>query len=314
MKQTALVSSILLVAVACGQSQVTTYAHHVFVGEHIITMQKNRDDAAPTALAVIDDEIVWLGREEDADQWIGPGTEVHRLGKRALMPGFIDAHGHLTYLAATLNWANLASPPVGSVTGINSLQTTLTRYIAVNAVPPGAWVIGNGYDDSLITEQRHPTRDDLDEVSSVHPIALIHVSGHLMAVNSRALDEAGIASETVDPPGGHIRRYTGSRRPNGVLEESATYPIRALLQQPSLNPVEDLNRALALYAGYGITTVQDGAISPPAIELLERMDAEGALTLDVVVYPIVRGVNDKIVDALTYGRYRNRLKFGGVKM
>ena len=70
MKQTALVSSIFLIAVACGQSRVTTPADHLFVGEHIITMQKNTDDAAPSALAVIDDEIVWLGREEDADQWM----------------------------------------------------------------------------------------------------------------------------------------------------------------------------------------------------------------------------------------------------
>ena len=111
MKQIVLVSLISIAAAACGKTQVTTPADHLFIGEHIITM-RNPDDA-PTALAVIDDEIVWLGGEQEASNWTGPETEVHQLGKHALLPGFIDAHGHLTYLAATLNWANLASPPVG---------------------------------------------------------------------------------------------------------------------------------------------------------------------------------------------------------
>ncbi len=312
MKQTVLVSLLLLTAAACEPTQVTAPADHLFIGEHIITMRS--PDDTPTALAVIDEEIVWLGREEDAEDWIGSNTQVHQLGERALLPGFIDAHGHLTYLAATLNWANLASPPVGSVTSIESLQAKLRNYIAERGVPSGAWVIGNGYDDSLIAEQRHPTRDDLDEVSTDHPIALIHVSGHLYAVNSQALELTGIDSDSADPAGGHMRRYAGSNVPNGVLEESAAYPIRALIQQPGENPIAALNEAVVLYASHGITTAQDGAISAAAIELLERMDEEGSLTLDVVIYPIVRGVDNKAVDGMLFGRYANRLKFGGVKM
>lgn len=289
-----------------------TGADHLFVGDHIITMESIED--APTALAVRGDKIVWLGREEDSTPWIGPATERHELGERALLPGFIDAHGHITYLAATLSWANLASPPVGSVTDIASLQSTLRNYIEEHAVPNGAWVIGGGYDDSLISEQRHPTRDDLDAVSTSHPIALLHVSGHLMATNSLALSETGIDAETPDPAGGHIRRSADSRVPNGVLEETATYPVRNILMQPRGNPIENLQEAMRLYAGHGITTAQDGAITPPAVELLTSMNDSELLTLDVVIYPVIRGPDDTSTADLTFGSYHNRLKFGGIKL
>ena len=285
---------------------------HMFIGEHIITMVD--PDDAPGALAVIGDKIVWLGDSQDAQSMIGEETQVHRLGARALLPGFIDAHGHLTFQAATIYWANLASPPVGAVTDIESLQSTLGEYIADNKIPPGTWVIGNGYDDSLLNEQRHPNRDDLDQVSSVHPIALLHVSGHLMAANSLALAETGIDAEMADPPGGIIRRYPGSNRPDGVLEETATYPLRAVLQQPTGNPIEGVIEAMNLYASYGITTVQDGAITLPGAEMLEAMDEQGLLTLDVVVYPMVRDPNDNSLDDVNFGSYRDRFKYGGVKM
>jgi predicted amidohydrolase YtcJ len=292
-------------------------AEHLFVGEHIITMTadfQEKGPARPTALATRDGRIVWLGSAQDSAAWTGPETQRHDLGDRALLPGFIDAHGHLTFQAATIAWANLASPPVGPVTDLESLQQELKDYIEANRIPPGDWVIGNGYDDSLLAETRHPDRTVLDAVSTEHPIALLHVSGHLSAANSLALQSAGIDAETPDPAGGHIRRYPDSQEPNGVLEETATYPLRAMLQQPRSNPVEDLKEALKLYASYGITTVQDGAISEPAISLLEDAAANGDLNLDVVIYPVVGSPDVSAVGDRTPGAYQDRLKIGGVKM
>jgi len=289
-------------------------ADHLFVGDHILTMEGPAQESRPTAVAIRGDTIVWVGERDAASAWVSEDTEVHELGERTLLPGFIDAHGHLTYLAASLKWANLAPPPVGPVDSIASLQAALKEFIEAEDLAPGAWVIGAGYDDSLIAEQRHPTRDDLDAVSTEHPIALLHVSGHLAATNSRALAAAGISAESDDPSGGQIRRRPGSREPNGVLEETATYPVRSLLQQPSGNPIADVEDALNLYASYGITTVQDGAIAGPPIGLLENMAANGLLTLDVVIYPVVSGVRDHPEEGRQFGRYAGRLKFGGVKL
>lgn len=303
---------VLLATTETHAQETTPVADHVFLGEHIVTLESR--EANPTALAVRGERIVWVGDRDDHQTWVGEATEVHELGERALLPGFIDAHGHLTYLAASMKWVNLASPPVGDVTDIASLQRNLQDYIEDNAVPPGTWVIGNGYDDSLITEQRHPDRDDLDAVSTQHPIALIHVSGHLVATNSNALRTAKIGSETADPPGGHIRRRANGSEPNGVLEETATYPIRAILQQPAGNPVEDIQAALAVYASYGITTAQDGAINGSPIELLSTMDEDNLLNLDVVIYPLASGPGKDAAEGVTFGRYAKRLKFGGVKL
>lgn len=310
-------SSLLLLAwLGAAGAQAGEAADHVFIGEHILTMAADPgiETAAPTALAVRGEEIVWLGDAADAGTYTGPATRVHRLGDRALLPGFIDAHGHLTFLAATISWANLASPPVGPVTDFTTLQEALTRQIAENDIPEGSWVIGNGYDDSLLAEQDHPDRRVLDQVSTRHPIALVHVSGHLMAANSPALESVGIDAEAADPTGGHIRRYPDSREPTGVLEETATYPLRGRLQQPGGNPREDLAAALARYASYGVTTVQDGAISEPAISLLRDAAASGGLNLDVVIYPVIGSADLGPLAGMPFGAYDNRLKFGGVKM
>ncbi len=304
--------SLVLLAAGNGQGAHAAAADHLFVGEHIVTMEHRED--VQTALAVSGDTIVWVGDAEASAAWLGPETQVHELGERALLPGFIDAHGHLTYLAASLGWANLAPPPVGPVDSITRLQSTLAEYIAAHDVPAGSWVIGSGYDDSLLAERRHPDRDDLDAVSRAHPIALLHVSGHLAAVNSAGLAAAGIGAESPDPPGGHIRRRPDSREPNGVLEETATYPVRGVLQQPHGNPLENAAAALNVYAGYGITTAQDGAISGGAINLLETMADQGLLDIDVVIYPIVAGLEQDVTEGRSFGDYRARLKYGGVKL
>ena len=311
-------AEVLLAAglLAATIAQAATPADHLFVGENILTMTLAYEAGGerPTALATRGEEIVWVGDAEGAAAWTGPATQRHDLGSRALLPGLIDAHGHLTYLAATLDWANLASPPVGPVTDFASLQEALQRYIEEREIPAGAWVIGNGYDDSLLSERAHPDRAILDAVSGNHPIVLIHVSGHLMAANTRALQAAGIDAEAADPPGGHVRRLPGTSEPNGVLEETATYPLRAEITRPRGNPMETLAVALRTYAANGITTVQDGAITEPMISLLTSAAEAEALSLDVVLYPMVTSPDPNVVTNRTFGEYQNRLKFGGVKL
>ncbi len=286
-------------------------ADWLFTGNHIVPM--THPDHHPTALAVIGDRIAWVGSAEDAARWRGEETTHIELGDRALLPGFIDAHGHLSFLALTNRLANVASPPVGPVMDIPSLQETLADYIRERDIPPGQWVVGMGYDDSLLAERRHPTRIDLDEVSDTHPIALMHVSGHLATANTRALTLAGISADTPDPDGGHIRREADGQQPNGVLEETATFPLRGFMLQPGDDPVADVQDALDVYASFGTTTVQDGASSPEGIALLQAAAASGGLDLDVVVYPVANEPAPLPAD-MRLGEYRNRLKFGGIKM
>lgn len=302
---------------AADETGAEAAADHVFIGRHIVTMEPGYEQnrkGRPSALAIRDEKIVWLGSRRQAKRLIGAETQVHELGNRALLPGFIDAHGHVGFLGATLAWANLAPPPVGPVEDFESLSTALRDHIEHNQIPPGSWVIGFGYDDSLLTERDHPDRHILDAVSSGHPIALVHVSGHLMAANSLGLELVGIDSETEDPPGGHIRRDPDSGAPTGVLEETATYPLRAPLLQPRGNPLDDLVAGLAAYASEGVTTVQEGNAQPGGVALLQAAAEAGLLNVDVVVYPGVRSDDLTAVSGMPFGRYQNRLRFGGVKM
>lgn len=296
-------------------AQASEYADLVLISNHVATLSSRAPQTGePMAIAIKGERIIGLAKPAEAEQWIGPSTQQVNFGNQAILPGFIDAHGHVSFSALATNLANVASPPVGPVTDINKLQTTLKTFIADQQIAPGDWVVGMGYDDSLIAEQRHPNRDDLDQVSDTHPILLVHVSGHLVAGNSRALARGGITADTRDPAGGIIRRRSNSNEPNGVLEETATYALRKYMTTPNVDPVGSLQKALRNYASYGITTVQDGAAGPDVMALLEQTAATGALPLDVIAYPVGQADPQSIIDQYTWGTYQNRLKVAGVKL
>ncbi|MCC5884901.1 MAG: amidohydrolase [Gammaproteobacteria bacterium] len=305
----------LLTVAGCGDpvpdaaTTIGLHADTLYVGRHILTM-----DAATgpvTAVAVAGETIAWVG---DRNDWRGHAGEVVELGERALLPGFIDAHGHLSFLARTLSLANLAPPPVGPVTDIPSLKMAMADYIAARNIARGEWVVGTGYDDSLIAEQRHPDRDDLDAVSTEHPIALVHVSGHLMATNSMALRKAGITAKTPNPPGGVIRRRSDSDEPDGVLEETAMGPLTGLFLGDGGLTAKAINAALDEYARFGVTTVQDSAASWELHALLAAIAADTGLKLDVLLFPVGMDGHFAIPQGVELGSYRDRLQVAGTKL
>ncbi|MGW9434396.1 amidohydrolase family protein, partial [Streptomyces decoyicus] len=203
--------------------------------------------AAPEAVAVKDGRIVFVGNLSQAQaEWRGPDTRLHDLlPEQALLPGFIDAHGHVvgTGLQATI--ANLLAAPDGNVTNIASLQGKLREFAESAVGKRSDWIVGFGYDDSMLTEGRHPTRHDLDVVSTEKPVLAIHQSFHLGAVNSLGLERLKYTAMTPDPEGGVIRRRlergTESEpvygEPNGVLEETAFTPA-ADLAVAGMDPID----------------------------------------------------------------------------
>lgn len=267
------------------------------------------------AVAVSGSRIVAVGGRREILQTRGDTTRVVELGKRAMLPGFIDAHGHLTGIAAYREFVNLAPPPSGRVSNIATLQAELRQRIAEQKIPEGEWVVGVGYDDSLLDERRHPTRDDLDVVSTKHPVIIVHASGHLSVGNSRLLDAVGVNSDTNDPPGGVYRRREGSREPNGVFEEIAHYAVLAKAPRPSgARLIEQLSRTLSYLASQGLTTVQDGAANPNSIDLLQQAASMKRLDLDVVAYRLWSVVGSKLPSDPMPSAYVNRLRVDGVKI
>ena len=284
----------------------------IFVGEHIITMDTLT--ANVEAVAVHGEEISALGSRDEILKLKGENTRVIELGNHALLPGFIDTHGHVTFTARLLDFVNLSSPPVGPVEDIEDLIELLKD--RVSKANPGEWVFGYGYDDSLLAENRHPTRDDLDLASNEHPIALMHVSGHLAAVNSAALAAKGMGETTEDPPGGVIRRREDSNEPNGVLEETAIYPfIFSQFQNVDPQRLETLIRdSVQLYASYGITTIQDGAASLEDVELMRAAAERSAFVTDIVAYPIGNQLDDEALETIdVQSSYKGGFRVGGIK-
>ena len=290
-----------------GQGTSTLYS-----GGDVITMDPGRPLAE--AVLVSDGRIVAVGPlQEVASEADGDVDEVDLEG-RALLPGFIDAHGHIGHAILFGQFANLASPPVGEVERINELVATLE--VARAGTPAGEWIVGAGYDDALLEEGRHPDRRDLDRVSTKHPIFILHVSGHLGVCNSKCLEVVGISAEVDDPPGGVIRRFADSGEPNGVLEEKAIFD---LFYQHLPAPNEDerlglLDGAQDYFASRGITTVQDGVTSEADLALFQRAAEEGKLRVDLVAYP-QGAVYASLAEQYAHTReYHNGFRVGGVKL
>ena len=283
----------------------------LIISSNKVILMTGVEQAQPLSIAIKNKKIAWIGSHQDAKNFQG---EHINFGDQAVLPGFIDAHGHASYLAFATQVANLASPPVGKINNIQDLQTELKNFIQDSGLQPGEWVMGLGYDDSLLAEQRHPTKDDLDEVSTEHPIYLIHVSAHLGAANSLGLSLANINSKTEDPPGGKIRRYENSLEPNGVFEETAAYPLQQLAMSAYKDPIGSVKKAMEIYARNGITTAQDGAASLETIGLMQAADAQSMINIDVISYPIGQNGLDENLNVLNFGSYKGRVKVGGIKL
>ncbi|MER3486995.1 MAG: amidohydrolase, partial [Chloroflexota bacterium] len=153
-----------------------------------------------SALAVAHGRIVAIGSDDEMRSLAGPRTVVDNLHGATVIPGLIDAHNHLLSTGQTLRQIQLYD--------CRTIAQILERVAErIATTPPGQWIIGRGWDESLLAERRHPTRHDLDRVAPGHPVVLHRVWNKLVC-NSAALRIAGISRETPDPPS--TVRYAGS--------------------------------------------------------------------------------------------------------
>ncbi len=285
-------------------------ADSVYIGEHIISMT----GVNPGAVAVRGDRILATGSVQEIELLIGESTRVIELGEQALLPGFIDAHGHFSALARTADYVDLSPPPVGGAESIADIVRALRLAIEQSSLPAGTLVTGFGYDDSLLEERRHPTRFDLDEASTSHPIVIRHVSGHLAVGNSLALADAGISAETPDPAGGIVRRLENGA-PDGVMEETAMTLLPDAVANLTPERFAELRRqALEIYAAYGITTIQDSNLPLDYIEMLRQEAASEAYPVDMVAYAMANPLSDEALDSIELEqKYVNGFRLGGIK-
>ncbi|HAJ77052.1 MAG TPA: hypothetical protein DCM64_11440, partial [Gammaproteobacteria bacterium] len=304
---------LLLGMIACSPAdqQPTQFAELIFVGNNIVTM----DDSEVTAVAVRGDRIIATGSDSEIMQLRDESTQLIELGDRALLPGFIDAHGHFGGVATYSSLLDLSSPPVGIMQNIDDIVAAIQGWIRNNNLPDGSIVYGVGYDDSLLEERRHPNRDDLDRASTSHPIVIRHVSGHLASANSMALAQNNVTAETAVPEGGVMRRRPGTDEPIGVMEETAMRLLPGTGAMVSPEQSWQLRRdAAEIYAGYGITTIQESNVSEAYVEALKAQALEEPFPVDIVTYIMGNPLSDSVLDEVSHeSEYTGGIRIGGVK-
>ena len=172
---------------------VATHADTVIRNSNVITVDPQRPRAQ--ALAINGGKFVAVGSNSDVENLIGPGTRVLDLSGKTVVPGFIDAHTHVMSSGVRhMTQADCALPTITAIQDALRVQAGKTT--------AGEWLQGFNFDDTKTEEARFLTRQDLDEVSTRHPIFVAHRAGLVYYFNSRALEVAGFTRDTPDPPGG----------------------------------------------------------------------------------------------------------------
>lgn len=178
------------------------------------------------------------------------------LNGATLIPGFIDTHNHILMYGQQKHQVDCRSP---FNKNIKDIQQRLAE--AAQQKNENEWIIGYGYDDSLLEEMRHPTKMDLDAINTKHPIFIRHISGHLAVTNSAGLQIAGITKDTPQPEGGHIEKDSLGE-PTGVLFEPGA--MNLVFSHVPLPDKEELIQILKEvnndYLAEGITTNTDAGI------------------------------------------------------
>jgi predicted amidohydrolase YtcJ len=280
------VGLVFLVAVGGGIAWMRLHPSppglQVWTNGHVLTMDV--DGRQATALVIEDDRILAVGTDEDVQRWLADADVMLDLEGRTVVPGFVEAHGHFPGAGLAAVAADLNSPPIGNV---KTIPEALEALQDVDAAQPGDdWLIGFGYDDTMLEEKRHFTRADLDSVSTTRPILAMHISAHMAVVNSLALERFAITAETPDPPGGEIRKDPETGEPTGLLLETASRPLQLeALNMPPLQQISVVRSAVDLYAAQGFTTVQNGLATLEQIKGMGGASKIGLIPQRLVVWP-----------------------------
>lgn len=286
----------------------------LYHGGEILTMVGDRPEIAE-AILIEGDTISFVGALQNALAVANSNVQQVDLEGRTLIPGFIDGHAHFSNFSSQSIGALLLPPPDAGARDITTIISLLNEWNTPENRELTGWIFGTGFDDSVVTERRFPTKHDLDQVSTEFPILITHISGHFAVVNSKGLERLGITANTPDPEGGLIRREEGSMEPNGVLEELAAIPymLEAISPKSPEAALRFFEAGQQMALSYGYTTAQEGRAMGNH-EFLAEMAEQNRLKIDVVSYIDYLFV-DKYMESKWYGKsYINNYKIGGMKV
>lgn len=309
-----LVILVTLFFIACESEPKGIIADAIYQNGMIITMEEDLPNA--TSVAIKDGKIIAVSDQSLLARHEGETTKIIDLKGKTMLPGFIDAHSHIAMSSVLVRQANLGSPPVSTVKNMADIVNKLKQQQEQYNIKKGDWVIGWGYDPDLLEEQRHPNKMDLDATFPDNPVFLLHVSGHMGVVNSRALKLLKIDKTTPNPDGGMIVRMPNSKEPNGLMQESAVYMVRKKLPLPGPEEAMILfEETQDLYASHGVTTAQDGFTDYKTYQFLKAASEAGKLKLDIEILAGFLNAKEFFTNHMAeFGKSKNRLRLAGLKI
>jgi predicted amidohydrolase YtcJ len=221
------------------------------------------------SIVILNDEyIVEVGKRDQVE--IPPGAEVYDITGKTIMPGLIDSHCHFLWMGVAMKTRVL----LNETKNIEEALKHVKKH--VEAAVPGEWIVGLGWDESKWPENRYLTKDDLDPIAPDNPVILSRVCGHLVSLNTAALDTANITSETQDTEGGHVDKDDFGEN-TGILRD-CRHLVEPYIPQPNLEIVVDSlelasNHALSL----GCTGVHDAGLGNVDISAYHEAEKQGKL-------------------------------------
>ncbi len=246
----------------------------LYMNGTIYTMGAVQPRAQAMAIDSASGRLLAVGTNDEVRRVGGQHPELIDLHGRTVLPGFIDAHIHLLDAAYRAHYID-----AGACASEEEVAALVRQRAA--QTPAGQWILGGHWDKNLWPGQHFPTRSSLDVATSEHPVALWSKDGHLLWVNSLALQRAGISAETPEPANGAILR-DGSGVPIGILqEEEATGFVYRVIEKP--DPALTrllLERALGELQRSGITSIQDME-GETSLRLFQQLREEGRLGVRV---------------------------------
>ncbi len=273
---------------------------------NIITVDSNLPKAQ--AFAIKNGKFIAIGSNNDIENITSPQTKIYDAENKTIIPGLIDAHIHV--LSSGIRHVMAADCSVADISTVSNLLKK-----QISKTPKGEWVQGFKYDDTKIKENRDLYKEDLDALSTEHPIMVSHRAGHVYYLNSKALELSGYHNESEDPHGGRLGRNKATGELNGITYERAIEPTRELLPSVSLKDRADgLKQIGSMFNSAGLTSVHDARVTKD--EFLTYQDGEKNGDLGIRVYMLMaQDLFPSLRDAgIKTGFGSDMLKIGGIKM
>ncbi len=239
------------------------------------------------SVAIRDSQFIAVGTNEEIDKFTGPETQILELNGAMVLPGLVDAYGHLHSLGDQL--ANLNISNTKSFKELSSIVAARAKFSR-----PGDWIIGGRWDHTNWKDNEFPVHDDLSLLTPNNPVYLTRIDGNSVLVNAKALELAGISKDTPDPVGGKIIRKANGD-PSGVLINEAMNLVSDKIPELTYQEKQErLRKAVKHCNQYGLTSVHEAGIGPEEIAMYKEMIAQN--NLDIRLYAMLGKQEEQVLD------------------